>query len=170
MNILLAVRFSFRLFSGWNPRGGSHHDQTSGVAARCVDGGRSLGFGHFRPVGPEPAADLQRGCLADASVPAGFIWLLLPGHGGIQGGYLQWLRRGSERAAAADRRSQRGLEEKGLKNVDLEKDFVETFERLIEMHGLSSHTAKCLHLKNTLLLCLDMKCVVCVWSHHQDQS
>lgn len=100
------------------------------MAVRCVAGGRSLGFGQFRPVGPEPTADLQRGCLADAPLSAGVFWLLLTGHSGIQGGHLQRLRGGGERAARADKRSQRGLEEKGLKDVEYQKDYVETFVRL----------------------------------------
>lgn len=59
------------------------------MAVRRFAGGRSLGFGHVRPVGPESAADVPRGRLADAAVPAGVFWLLLPGHGGVQGGHVQ---------------------------------------------------------------------------------
>lgn len=65
------------------------YDKTPGVAIRCVADRRRLGSGHFRLVGPELAQDLQRSRLADAPVPAGVVRLLLAGHGGIQGGYLQ---------------------------------------------------------------------------------
>lgn len=96
----------------------TRHDKTSGVAARRVGGGGSLGFGLLRPAGPEPASDLQRGGLADAAVPAGVIRLLLAGHGGLPAGHLQRLRRGGQGAAGADPGGQSGLEEKGLKDVE----------------------------------------------------
>ncbi len=117
------------------------------MAVRCVGGGSSLGFGHLRPVGPEPPADVQGGRLADAPVPAGVVRLLLPGHGGIQSGHLQWLRGGSERAPGADKRSQRGLEEKGFKDVEHYKEYVETLKKKLQgMHGPLSYTSKCMHL------------------------
>lgn len=125
MRLPEAIRFSSRLYPGLI-QSARHDDKTPGVAVRCVADRRRLGSGHFRPVGPEFAQDVQRSRVADASVPAGVIRLLLAGHGGIQGGHLQWLRGGRQRAAAADRRSQSGPEEEGFENVNAAQDFAQT--------------------------------------------